>query len=111
MTATYHGYARLDGAVTGNFYSTYFFSQNASQTSSSKTTIKGAEYLNGQIYQKSDVVESATTVWSPCGATGLLNVNNRIALTSTNGNAAGELSDDDATVEFTQKVLFQWRAC
>jgi len=111
MSATYHGYARLDAGVTGNFYSTYFFSQDASNTASSKTTISGADYLNGQIYQKTDVVENASTVWSPCGATGILNINNRIALTSTGSSLAGELSDDDATVQFTQKVLVQWRTC
>jgi len=111
MQATYHGYARLDAAVTGNFYSTYFFSQDASHTASTKTSISGSAYVGGQVYQKSDTVENASTVWSPCGATGILNVNNRIALTSSNNNAAGELSDDDATVQFTQKVLVQWRTC
>jgi hypothetical protein len=111
MEATYHGYARLDQGVTGNFYSTYFFSQDASNSASSKTTISGSAYINGQIYQKTDKVESASTVWSPCGTTGILNVNNRIALTSSNSSLAGELSDDDATVQFTQEVLVQWRTC
>ena len=32
VDATYHGYARLDAGVTGNFLSTYFFSQAASNT-------------------------------------------------------------------------------
>lgn len=32
VDATYHGYARLDAGVTGNFLSTYFFSQAASKT-------------------------------------------------------------------------------
>lgn len=112
MQATYHGYARMDSGVNGNFLSTYYFSQNASNTASSKATINGPDFLNGQIYTKVDVVENASIVWSPCGATGILNINNRIALTAPSGStAAGEMSDDDATVAFTQKVLFQWRQC
>jgi hypothetical protein len=112
MEATYHGYARLDPSVTGTFYSTYYFSQNASNTASSRTTISGAAYVDGQVYQKTDSVENASIVWSPCGTTGILNVNNRIALTVPSGSSAsGELSDDDATVKFTQEVLLQWRTC
>jgi hypothetical protein len=111
MQATYHGYARLDAGVTGNFYSTYFFSQDASNSASSRTTITGSQYLAGQVYQKTDIVENASTVWSPCGDTGILNVNNRIALTATSSSLSGELSDDDATIAFYQKVLVQWRTC
>jgi len=111
MEATYHGYARLDAGVTGSFFSTYYFSQNASNTASSRTDISGAAYLNGQVYQKNDEVENASLVWSPCGTTGILNVNNRIALTATRSSLSGELSDDDATIAFYQQVLFQWRTC
>jgi hypothetical protein len=112
MQATYHGYARMDDTVNGNFLSTYYFSQNASNTASSKATISGSDYVNGQVYTKVDIVENASIVWSPCGATGILNINNRIALTAPSGStAAGEMSDDDATVAFTQKVLVQWRQC
>jgi hypothetical protein len=32
MTATYHGYVRLDDGVTANFLSSYYFSQAASKT-------------------------------------------------------------------------------
>lgn len=111
MQATYHGYAQLDPGVTGQFISTYFFSQDASNTANSKTTLTGPDYVNGQVYTKSDSVENASTVWSPCGASGILNINNRIGLTSTNSNASGQLSDDDATVAFQQKILVQWRTC
>ncbi|KAF2430996.1 hypothetical protein EJ08DRAFT_714005 [Tothia fuscella] len=113
MTATYHGYARLDPTVTGSFLSTYYFSQDASRSASSKTTLTGPQYLSGAVYQKTDTVENASTIWSPCGAEGILNVNNRIALTTSGNdkNASGELSDDDATVAFEQKVAVKWRTC
>ncbi|KAF1985910.1 hypothetical protein K402DRAFT_356318 [Aulographum hederae CBS 113979] len=111
MQATYHGYARLDNGVRGTFYSTYFFSQNAAATANTITTIEGSAFRQGAIYTKTDSADVATVVWSPCGAEGLLNINNRIALTSSNSQATGELTDDDATVSFTQQVYVQWRAC
>jgi hypothetical protein len=113
MQATYHGYAQMDAGVSGAFISSYYFSQNASNTASSRADISGPDFVNGQIYTKADVVENASIVWSACGATGILNVNNRIALTAPSGSttASGQMSDDDATVAFTQKMLFQWRQC
>jgi hypothetical protein len=64
-----------------------------------------------QVYTKQDLVPTAAVIWSPCGATGILNVNNRIALTSTNSTASGAITDDDATVAFTQQVHVAWQAC
>ncbi|RDI86726.1 hypothetical protein Vi05172_g3154 [Venturia inaequalis] len=110
--ATYHGYARLDAGVTGSFTSSYYFSQAATKTSISKATISGPDYLNGLIYTKADVIENASLIWSPCGANGILNINNRITLTApSEGKAAGELANDDATVKFTQLLAFKWRKC
>lgn len=39
------------------------------------------------------------------------NINNRIALTSTNTSASGQVTDDDATVAFTQQVHLSWQKC
>lgn len=39
------------------------------------------------------------------------NINNRIALTSTNSTASGSVTDDDATVAFTQQVHLAWQKC
>ncbi len=71
----------------------------------------GGALATGQIYTKEDTIETTATVWSPCGTTGILNINNRLALTSTNSTQAGELSDDDATVAFTQQLHVSWRKC
>ena len=65
----------------------------------------------GQVYTKQDSVETTATIWSPCGNTGILNINNRIALTSTVSTASGEMSNDDATVAFTQQLHVAWRKC
>jgi len=111
VDATFHGYARLDDGVTASLYTTYFFSHAASKTANSRSELRGSQYRNGKMYDKTDVIEMASTVWSPCGSNGLLNVNNRIALVSSNNNAQGELSTDDATIKFSQKLAVQWRRC
>lgn len=71
----------------------------------------GGSLVNGQVYTKQDSVETTATIWSPCGNTGILNINNRISLTSKNSAASGEMSNDDATVAFTQQLHVAWRQC
>ncbi|KAG9230128.1 hypothetical protein BJ875DRAFT_385821 [Amylocarpus encephaloides] len=109
--AVYHGYARLDAGVTGSFLSTYYFSQSAAQTCTTRSSISGAGWKLGDVYTKHDQVETTATIWSPCGDTGLLNINNRISLTASNSKASGELTNDDATVAFTQQAHVSWRQC
>lgn len=75
------------------------------------TATGGGALANGQVYTKQDTIETTATVWSPCGTTGILNINNRIALASKNSTQAGELSNDDATVAFTQQLHVSWRKC
>ncbi|RDL42345.1 Uncharacterized protein BP5553_02324 [Venustampulla echinocandica] len=111
VDATYHGYARLDPGVTGNFLSTYYFSQSASKTCTTKSSITGPQWLTGDVYTKHDEVETTATIWSPCGDGGLLNINNRIALITTNPKASGELSNDDATIAFTHQAHVAWQKC
>jgi len=98
--------------VTGNFYSTYFFSQDAAATTTTQTSITGGgAWAGGQVYTKNDKIPTASFIFSPCGANGILNVNNRISLTSRNSKANGEITNDDATVAFTQQVHLSWRSC
>jgi hypothetical protein len=110
MTATYHGYVRLDDGVSANFLSNYYFSGVAGNNAASRTTISGPEYRNGKMYTKQDKIENASMVWSECGATGILNINNRIALTGRR-EGSGEISNDDATIKFEHKLSLQWRRC
>lgn len=81
------------------------------QQANTKSSITGSQWLNGDVYTKEDLVETTATIWSPCGDTGLLNINNRISLQATNTTQTGELSDDDATVAFTQQVHVAWKKC
>jgi hypothetical protein len=112
VDSTYHGFAQLDAGVTGTFYSTYFFSQDAAATTTTQTSIQGGGiWKDGQVYTKADSIPTASLIFSPCGATGILNINNRIALTSSNSKASGSITDDDATVAFTQQLNIQWKSC
>jgi len=111
LDATYHGYARLDSGVRANFISSYYFSQDAGSTAMTRSTIQGPEFANGKTYTKKDSLQTSSMVWSPCGANGILNVNNRIALTSNVSGAKGEVTNDDATFKFTQTVRMSWRRC
>jgi hypothetical protein len=131
VDATYHGWARLDEGVTGSFITTYYFSQDAGKTVSpispfpnverswyscaQQTTrssfVGGGALQNGQVYTKQDSVETTATIWSPCGSNGILNINNRISLTNKKSTQAGELSNDDATVAFTQQLHVAWKKC
>ncbi|CAK7229621.1 hypothetical protein SCUCBS95973_007285 [Sporothrix curviconia] len=112
LDSTYHGFAQLDPGVTGTFYSTYYFSQDASATTTTQTSISGGgAWAAGQVYTKNDQVPTASVIYAPCGASGILNINNRIALASTNKTAQGQVTDDDATVAFTHQLHIGWRAC
>jgi hypothetical protein len=75
------------------------------------TATGGGALTEGQVYTKQDQVETTAIIWSPCGTTGILNLNNRISLTSSNSTAYGELSNDDATVAFTHQVHVAWQPC
>lgn len=112
LESTYHGYAQLEKGVTGNFYSTYYFSQDAAATTTTQTSIQGGGiWEQGQVYTKSDKVPTASYIYSPCGAQGILNINNRISLTSTNASASGIITNDDATFAFTQQLNIAWFPC
>lgn len=98
--------------MTGTFFSTYYFSQDAGATTTTTTSITGGGiWEGGQVYTKADKIPTASYIYSPCGANGILNINNRIALTSTNSSASGSITDDDATVAFTQQINIGWRQC
>lgn len=92
--------------MTGTFYSTYYFSENAADTTTTQTSINGGGiWADGQVYTKENLVPSEKYVRSRCGGgSSILNINNRIALTSTDSDASGVLTNDDATVAFTHQI-------
>lgn len=113
VDSVYHGFALLDPGVTGNFFSTYYFSADAAKTSTTQTSIRGGgPWAAGQVYTKQDIVPAGDVVRSPCGGSqATLNVNNRIALNSEKPEAFGMITNDDATVSLQQQVHIEWYKC
>jgi len=108
LSADYRGYASIDKGVTGVLKSTYYFSGQTAQSSTEydfQGPIAGADYL------KHDQADSTSVVWSPCGASGLLNINSQVRLTSTNASASGLLTTDSTDLSFKTVVYVQWRTC
>lgn len=66
-------------------------------------------YLEDYLFN--DKVISTSTVWSPCGADGLLNINSQVRLTSTDSKSSGLLTTDSIDTKFTQKLYFNWQKC
>lgn len=64
-----------------------------------------------QDYLKHDEAPSTSTIWSPCGQEGLLNVNSQIRLTSTDSKAQGLLTNDSIDAKFKQIVYVNWQKC
>lgn len=71
--------------------------------------------VNGD-YLKSDKAESTSTVMSPCGTGGILNINSQVRLAATGSNTSpnkptGLLTTDSTDLKFTQVVSVQWQKC
>jgi hypothetical protein len=114
VQTTYHGFAILEEGITGDFVSTYFFSQDAEALSVSRTSIEGGGmWTEGQVYTRQDEIPTASMIYAPCGGEGILNINNRIQLRNDGDNpdAFGSITDDDATVAFTQQLNINWQEC
>ncbi|KAF1846300.1 uncharacterized protein K460DRAFT_122931 [Cucurbitaria berberidis CBS 394.84] len=107
LSADYRGYAAIQKGVSGTLKSTYYFSGQTAQTS---TEYGFTGPVNGD-YLKHDEADSTSIVWSPCGATGMLNINSQVRLTSSNSSATGLLTTDSTDLKFTQVVYVQWKKC
>ncbi|KAF1978877.1 hypothetical protein BU23DRAFT_524477 [Bimuria novae-zelandiae CBS 107.79] len=107
LSADYRGYASIQKGVTGTLKSTYYFSGQTDQ-SSTEYTFTGPVIGD---YLKHDQAASTSTVWSPCGASGLLNINSQVRLASTVPTATGLLTTDSTDLKFTQIAYVQWQKC
>ncbi|KAF3937973.1 hypothetical protein ABW19_dt0204534 [Dactylella cylindrospora] len=106
FSATYRGYASLQSGQFGTQKSTYYFSGDSHQTST-QTDFRGPYSAD---YTFTDNVDQVSTVWSPCGKEGMLNINSQVRLTgATNKN--GMLTTDSVDGKFTQIVGLTWRRC
>ncbi|KAF3089138.1 hypothetical protein TWF102_004367 [Orbilia oligospora] len=106
FSATYRGYAQLEGGQAGTQKSTYYFSGDSHQTST-QTDFRGP--YNGD-YKFTDNVDQTTNVWSPCGKEGMLNINSQVRLTGNN-KVFGQLTTDSVDGKFTQILGLSWRRC
>jgi hypothetical protein len=107
LSADYRGYSAIQKGVTGTLKSTYYFS---GQTAQSSTTYKFEGPITGD-YLKHDEADSTSIVWSPCGAAGMLNINSQVRLESTVSSATGLLTTDSTDLKFKQVVYVQWQKC
>jgi len=107
LNTVYRGYAALDAGVTGVQATTFYFSGQTAQSTTS-STFKGPS--NGD-YATSDAVDLTSTIWSPCGANSALNMNSQIRLASSNNNARGLITDDSIDGKITFVVGVQWQKC
>jgi len=111
LSSTYHGFALLEGGVNADFFSTYYYSEKAADTFTTRTTISGGGvWADGQVYTKEDVAPQPI-VRAPCGDSAILNINNRISLRSSNSQASGMITNDDATVDLSQQLVIDWYEC
>lgn len=107
LSADYRGYAAIDKGITGTLKSTYYFSGSQEQSSTEYSFVGP---VNGD-YLKHDEADSTSVVWSPCGTTGMLNINSQVRLTGSSSSAKGLLTTDSTDLKFTQVVYVQWQKC
>ncbi|KAJ4357763.1 uncharacterized protein N0V89_002339 [Didymosphaeria variabile] len=105
--ADYRGYASLEKDVTGTAQSTYYFSGQQNQTVI-PTTFKGPMEGN---YLKHDEVDAGSTVWSPCGEQGMLNIKSEVRIVPMTAKGLNLLTVDTVDAKFNQKYYVQWQKC
>ncbi|KAK4228707.1 hypothetical protein QBC38DRAFT_361277 [Podospora fimiseda] len=105
--ADYRGYAQIPKGDTGTCKATYYFSGDTKQISST-TLIKGPYDDN---YIKTDEFGVESTVWSPCGLEGLLNINSEVRLSPADAVKPALLTVDSTDLRFKQVHYLQWQKC
>lgn len=105
--ADYRGYAQIPSGETGTCKANYYFSGDSKQISSTMT-IRGPYDDN---YIKTDQFGVESTVWSPCGIEGLLNINSEVRLSVTDTSKTAQLTVDSTDLRFKQIHHLQWAKC
>jgi hypothetical protein len=62
-------------------------------------------------YLKHDEVDAGSTVWSPCGAQGMLNIKSEVRLVPMSATGLNLLTVDTVDAKFSQKYYVQWQKC
>ncbi|KAK4214625.1 hypothetical protein QBC37DRAFT_440073 [Rhypophila decipiens] len=105
--ADYRGYAQIPKGDTGTCKATYYFTGDSKQISST-LVLKGPFDDN---YLKTDQFGVESTVWSPCGVEGLLNINSEVRLSPADSTRNALLTVDSTDLKFTQVHYLQWQKC
>ncbi|KAF2199496.1 hypothetical protein GQ43DRAFT_464785 [Delitschia confertaspora ATCC 74209] len=105
--ADWRGYASLEKGVQGVAQSTYYFSGEQTQTTL-PTNFTGP--IDGN-YLKHDEVPLGTTVWSPCGKQGMLNIKSEVRIVPLASTGLNLLTVDTVDAKFEQKYFMQWQKC
>ncbi|KAH6842288.1 hypothetical protein B0I37DRAFT_381588 [Chaetomium sp. MPI-CAGE-AT-0009] len=105
--ADYRGYAQIPEGNTGTCKATYYFSGDSLQISSAMT-IRGPYDDN---YIKTDEFGTGSTVWSPCGVEGLLNINTEVRLSPIGSVKPALMTVDSTDLRFQQVHYLQWQEC
>jgi hypothetical protein len=95
--ADYRGYVSLPAKAKSFCSSTYYFS-GADQTSQVARSKWFTGPIAGQSYYKSDEVGLDSTVWSPCGQEGMLNIKSEIGILPGGSTAASVMTVSDTRV-------------
>jgi len=105
--ATYRGFADLARGDTGTCKATYYFSGESRQMEST-LTLKGPFSDN---YVKEDKFGVESTIWSPCGLEGMLNINSEVRITPLDTKNVALMTVDSTDLKFTQVHYLQWQTC
>jgi hypothetical protein len=105
--ADYRGHATLPKGAWGTCKATYYFSGDSHQVSSSKKIDGPCD----EDYLKTDVFGVESTVWSPCGDEGMLNINSAIQLSPLDSEKRALLTSESTDLKFKQIQYLQWRKC
>jgi len=100
----YYGFMnQLDSGVTAQWTSTYYFSTNAANTAVSQATQAGNSAWTNVNYAKSSLASSL--VYPNCGASAILTVSVRFAMSATSSTASGSGSLD------RHRINLNWLTC
>ncbi|KAI8629089.1 hypothetical protein F5Y19DRAFT_475650 [Xylariaceae sp. FL1651] len=106
------GYLELEGpGVTLTQYVTVYFSQDAAQTTTTTQSISSpANATVSKNLALHAAIPASSLVWSPCSSSGIMNVNFRMAFTSSNQNSRGYYGPGKNS-SVTERWGWTWRRC
>ncbi len=106
--ADYRGFASLANGATALQRANYYFA-GQSATTAVNHNLRGPM---SDSWQFTDVTESASLVWAPCGATRNLNVNTELRVRAGTVSSANSFIAMDSTDGSIRTVYhFSWKSC